>query len=71
MVRGEAILLQSIDHERGDLAVIFNYQHAHKSSGQEYNMDLRAKTSLKAFTLLTRATGERSHRLKSMSCHGQ
>ena len=33
MVRGEAVLLQPVDHERGDLAVIFNYKHAHKSSG--------------------------------------
>ena len=32
MIHGEAILLQPVDDERGDLAVIFNYQHAHNSS---------------------------------------
>ena len=33
MVHREAVLLQPVDHERSDLAVIFNYKDTHKSSG--------------------------------------
>ena len=33
MVHGEAVLLQPVDDERGDLTVIFNHKYAHNPSG--------------------------------------
>jgi hypothetical protein len=29
VVGGEAVLLQAVDYERRDFAVIFNYEHPH------------------------------------------
>jgi hypothetical protein len=49
MIHGEAILLQPVDDERGDLAVISNYQDAHNSSMVERIRNFCVKKSFKGF----------------------
>ena len=68
MVHGEAILLQSIDDERGDLAVIFNYQHAHNLSDASVSKTAR-KEILKSIRHTGQCYEEQNHHLKSMCCH--